>query len=671
MRKIALSLAISLASTGFTSLSVNAKEEKVLESIVVIGKATPDVSTDLAGSFDYIGRDELAYEHLDDITELFAKVPGVYLSRFNQGIVNTNLAIRGFAGDGVSPHAKLLIDGIATNTNDGATELDQLFPLNIDNIQTFRATSDPRYGIFNIAGNYQVESRSDTNKEIEVTLGSYSTQEIQGYAGFKSGKLSHSYSLGYRDNEGYRDNTNLTKQAASGRWQYEVNDQTQVTAIARYSHFDGDAPGYLDQQEARRNPESSADFANQDGGIKENHHVSVHLDHQFRSDLNWSLKAYTQEFKRNRWVRFSEASQIQNRFNDDDQIGLISQLTWTIDSNWELAWGLDAQFEDVLEQRFGTVGQTRVRDSNNVLRNRKYSYDSQGTYLQIKHTPNERLSWNFAVRADQLDGDFTQFNADGVQQDREIFEFGTIIQPKFNVIYGLTDTTSVFLNAGRSFQHPTGIAAFTTGDRKARDIAYNDGAEFGASWQIDNLDLRASYWLQQASDELILVDGVTRNVGETDREGLDLAANWQVSPRWLVWANYSLIDTEIVRAPDTAANTEGNELRSIPDFTASLGVGFNVTEKFVVRTHLDTQGDYYANEDNFGGKFGEFTLLHASADYKTTWGTIKFQVNNITDEFYEYVFDLGAVDTDGNVQTDTIHSPGDGRNFNVSFNVNI
>jgi iron complex outermembrane recepter protein len=177
-------LAIALAAAVSSPLLANPNpnpEPAELDSIVVIGKQAKPDSAGLAGSVDVIGRDELANERVDDTMELFTKVPGVYISRYNQGLINTDIAIRGFAGDGETPHAKLLIDGIPGNLHNGYSELDQLFPLSIESIQVYKGTSDPRVGLFNIAGNYRVQTRQDTDVvEVDASIGSYSAKELQG-----------------------------------------------------------------------------------------------------------------------------------------------------------------------------------------------------------------------------------------------------------------------------------------------------------------------------------------------------------------------------------------------------------------------------------------------------------------------------------------------------------
>ena len=127
-----------------------------------------------------------------------------------------------------------------------------------------------------------------------------------------------------------------------------------------------------------------------------------------------------------------------------------------------------------------------------------------------------------------------------------------------------------------------------------------------------------------------------------------------------VWANYSSVDTEIVNSGSSNVDMIGNELRSIPSYTTSVGIDAFVTEEITARLHVDAQGDYFVNEANVGGEFGGYTITSLSVDYKLDWGTLNLGVNNLFDEYHEYVYDLTM---DG---SDTIHSAGDGRNYSVS-----
>ena len=629
------------------------------ETIVVIGKRpATEYATDLAGSVDVVTRDQLEHEHVKDTLELFNKIPGVYLSRFNQGIINTDIAIRGFAGEGSTPHSKLLIDGVPANLHSGYGELDQLFPLGIESIQVFKGTSDPRYGLYNLAGNYQVLTRHDNANKLEGTLGSYDTRELQTFFGKENDRLQQSYFIGYRESGGYRDHTDLEKYSVSGRWSYDFAPDHSLSLIARQAGYDGDAPGYLSKEQAEEDPTASAAYANQDGGNKTTRHLSLHLDNEISPSLSWQFKTYGQYFQRERWVRFSEASALQNRYEEQDHYGALTHLQWKITEDWAVNAGADYEKQDILEQRFGTVGQRRARNTSNILRNFDYDFVSQGAYIQLLHSPSDFLGWNIAMRADKLDGDFLQRAANGAVTPRKMYDFGTITQPKFNLFWMPVDQITFFAHYGRSFQQPFGADAYTAGDIQARDVSINDGTEAGLSWGMSSdFTIRVSYWEQSAKEEFVVVDGAPQNVGRTNRRGFDAGLNWKISQDLYFWANYATVDARISGASIDA----GNQLRSIPNYTSSFGMEYSITSKFLARMHLDGQGDYYVNEANVGGTFGEYTLLGMSFDYAMPWGNVNLQINNLADDYFEYVYDLVG---DGQ---DTIHSPGSGRNISTSI----
>jgi len=280
-----------------------------IDTILVVGSpvATTASRGTLAGALDITTREELQFEHPNDTLELFSKTPGVSLSRYNQGIINTDIAIRGFAGDGTTPHAKLLIDGIPSHLHNGYSELDQMFPLGIGSIEVFKGTSDVRYGRFNTAGNYYVTSRVDEATELQATYGSFNSFELQAYSGIKMDRLTQNLFAGYRRTEGFRDNSDISKYSVSGRWALELTDQVNLAFTARLSGYEGNSPGYLPKDQSRSARRSSAPFASEDGGEKEIQHFSLHLVHRFLDDtLLLDAKVYRQNFERQRWVRFSE-----------------------------------------------------------------------------------------------------------------------------------------------------------------------------------------------------------------------------------------------------------------------------------------------------------------------------------------------------------------------------
>ncbi len=403
-----LSVVAAGTTLAFSSGVVNAEEDATTpETVLVIGESV-SVSTDqLAGSYDVIGRDELDYEHPDDTYELFTKAPGVYISLFNQGIINNDVAIRGFAGDGITPHAKLLVDGIPFNINNGYGELDQLFPLDIETIELYKGASDARYGRFNTAGNFNVTSRRDVANDLKLTAGSFDAREIQSYNGFQSGNLNHRYFLGYREAGGYRDHTDIEKLELSGKWFYALGDGSELGLSVRHSTYDAESPGYLTEAEANANPTSSASYASEDGGDKEVNHYALYFDKKLSDTTSWLTKVYSNDFDRTRWVRFSEGGKLRERIDDQQLTGIITTFDTDLNDHWSLAFGADYENQDVIEKRFQHDDNVRGNTPDRVRRDHDYSLEILGAFFTVENMPSDFLRWNVGLRLDELDGDFT------------------------------------------------------------------------------------------------------------------------------------------------------------------------------------------------------------------------------------------------------------------------
>ena len=147
-------LPASLADTAASALSLGSSTVTATQS----GGGLPTSS--VISSVDLLGGDILEQQPVLYSWELFRRAPGVMLTEFGQGTSSGKLSFRGFNGEGEVNAVKLLIDGIPSNSNDGNMPyLDMLFPLEIDGIEVVRGTNDPRYGLYNIAGNVAVQSR--------------------------------------------------------------------------------------------------------------------------------------------------------------------------------------------------------------------------------------------------------------------------------------------------------------------------------------------------------------------------------------------------------------------------------------------------------------------------------------------------------------------------------
>ena len=441
------------------------------ETVVVIGATSAarpihPISQDLVGSVDVVGGDQLARENVDLSYELLKKVPGIYVNDYNQGVVAGGVAMRGFNTEGDIMHVKLLVDGIPTNVNSGVADLNAIFPADIDRVEVVKGTIDPRYGLFNIAGTTQVfTSPPGRYTRVKVLGGAFDTGDLQAVTAFGTGRLQHVYFGGIRASEGYRDNSALDRHALSGKWLYSpASGAWTVGVIARSHDFDTEAPGYLTRTEAAATPRLSPDFSRSDGGEQHTRHLSVHLDRLF-GDVAVSVKGYRQTFASQRWVRFTAAGAQQERLEDETQTGVTGTVTWRPRAlaarDATLSVGGDAQVQDNLAQRYGTV--VRVRGAR--LRDQAFDFSHGGAYAMADLRPARWLRVNGGLRADRIGGDFRNVLAGS---SLPILDYGTIWQPKVGVVATVREGVNVYGNLGRSFQIGVGAGAYR--DRPAEAV---------------------------------------------------------------------------------------------------------------------------------------------------------------------------------------------------------
>lgn len=632
------------------------------ETVVVIGAAAgrralhPD-STDLVGSVDVITADQLARENVDLSYELLKKVPGVYVNDYNQGVVAGGVAMRGFNTEGDIMHVKLLVDGIPTNVNSGVGDINAIFPLDIDRIELVKGTNDPRYGLFNIAGNVQVfTSAPGRYSKVKLLGGAFGTGDAQGVTAFSTGRLSHVYFAAGRTSRGYRDNSDLDRYAFSGKWTYTpVGEQWRVGLIARSHDFETQAPGYLTLDEAERTPRASPAFSATDGGEQRTRHVSLHLDREFAT-VALSVKAYRQAFESHRWVRFTQAGAQQERFEDETQTGALATLTWRPAAlaarDGVVSAGGDLQTQDNVAQRFATVERRRGAR----LRDQAFDFTNGGAYLMGDVRPVRWLRVTGGVRADRVGGDFVNALSGA---ELPIVDYGTIWQPKLGVLATVRDGVHLYGNLGRAFQVGVGAGAY---GNAPLDHSKNDGWEVGVrAAPVPWLATRVGVWGQDASDEVRLKfdnSGDSENVGKTRRRGWNVEVTARAHATTYVWATYTRQKGTLVEPGATQPQLKGNELNHVPHYTAKWGVDVTPRRWLSASFWTEAQGDYFLTTANAEGRFGGRALTNVDVFLRVHRAvSLGAHAKNVFDRYHEYVWFDGA---------QTLHSPGERRAFYVT-----
>lgn len=636
----------------------------------------------LLTSVDILGADKIENQTVGTSWELIGQLPGIQLTETRMGAESGKATFRAFNGEGYINGIKVLIDGIPSNVNSGNQRfIDMIFPLEIDYIEVVRGTNDPRYGLHNIGGNINFGTRQGGDyTEGRFTYGSGATREVQLALGRESGGFAQNYFLAKQESNGYRSHAHSDKYSLGGKW-FVTSEGGAVKAglVARLYSHQAEEPGFLTAAELARDRRQSPAKNAHDGDDRDMRHLSAHLDWQIDPRLFLSNKLYLNRYEDDRRITFTD-SQAASLFNgprqvrrwDETQHGLMSTLTWRAGRSLSVDGGINVErqrntyeryrYPYALPTDFGLPGA--------VSNNDRYTLNNVGAYVQAVVQATDRLKLVPGIRTDRFTG-HTVLNtgAQGGLQD-----YGWIHQPKFSLVYGATDTVSVYANWGRTFQILTGsrAPAYVTSATQPRFApSMNTGKELGVKFTpAPGTEMRAAVWQQDATDEVanMPATGTTVGLGQTRRRGLDLQASTRVGSQWQVWASHSLQEAKVVSAfTAEGVSLAGREVFSTPRHISNAGVEYRATPELRLGLQGRAQGSYYIDSLNAKGKYGAFVLFDANVRYALTpTVSLDLQVKNLADRKTAYVWDDTFFWPAGSTQP--MFAPGPGRAVYVSLN---
>ncbi len=627
--------------------------------IVVTAPSMARSTQNVLTSVDILGGDIAQRQSVDNAWELFARLPGVVLTDFNQGTTSGRFSIRGFNGEGEINAVKLLIDGVPSNDNAGGmTGIDMVSPLDIAGIELVRGTSDPRWGLNNIAGNANILTRIGGNYlDARAIGGAFGTLDGQVSAGLERGGFGQNYLVSYRRTDAYRDHADLDRLNLAGKWFYDFG-ATRLGLIVRHSTATAQEPGYLTDADAYTDRRRSYAVSETDGGKRRNGQYSLHLDSDLADTLALSAKGYANSLHGDRYVRFSAAVAQQRRLTDEWQYGGTVALHYHPQVDFlhglMIEAGGDVQVQDNKSLRWLTARRTLTSQT----RDQNFDLTVYGAYLQAVIEPTDWLKITPAWRLDRVEGSFANRLAGTTAP---INDYGTISQPKLSVAVVPARGVTVYANYGRTFQIGAGSGAYLVAPRVV-DVApsINEGYEAGVKLTRGRwLEARVALWQQTASGELKrrLNDpsGDVDNLGKTRRRGIDLQLDVKPAQGVALWGSYSHQTARIVTPDPATPSQAGNAIDHVPQNVFSGGLDLTPDPRLRLSVWGNGQSRYELDPANTQGRYGDYVVLNAEVAYKLTSRIeLSAQLKNLADDRYEYVWYDG---------TQRLHAPADPRSL--------
>ena len=676
-----------LIATIVASLSAPVAYAQSSDSALTLGKV--DVHKHSEGqltahqvltSVDVLGADQIQDKQVQHSWELLGQMPGIQLTETRQGAESGKVSFRAFNGEGYLNAVKTLIDGVPSNVNSGNQRfIDMLFPLEISYIEVVRGTNDPRYGLHNIGGNVNFGTRQGDNyTDARVSYGSYNTRDAQLAVGRESDGFAQNYFFGTQASDGYRDHDRSKKYAVGGKWFYgSVDDGMRIGLTARAYHHEAEEPGFMTEAELKADRRGSQRRNANDFDDRDMHQFGLHADLTLAPTVFLSSKLYYNRYEDSRQVTFSDLptgnAPRQRRVWDETQAGMLTTLTWQARNELTLEAGVNYEHQNngYIRQRFNYSEPTDFdAPPARVQNDDRHTFGNWGAYVQAIYQPTEGLKIVPAYRVDRFGGD-TRLPG-GVTGTLQ--RYGTIGQPKLSVVQSLGARANVYANWGRTFQVLTGSTApaYLTAGQAVMRPSTNTGMELGLKFSpFAGSQARLAVWQQDAENETsnMPATGTTVTLGKTRRRGGDAQASAQLGDKWTVWASHAYQEAKIVRDGRAGAlSLKGREVAAVPRRISNIGLEYQATPALQLGLQGRAQGDYYLEERNGTGKYGDFAVLDLSAKYQISPTlNVDMQIRNATDREYAYVW----YDSFFWAQVQPMFSPAAGRSIYLGLTMRL
>lgn len=633
-------------------------------------------------SVDILGADKLADKQVANSWELLGLMPGIQLTETRMGAESGKATFRAFNGEGYINGIKVLIDGVPSNVNSGNQRfIDMIFPLDIEYIEVVRGTNDPRYGLHNIGGNFNIGTRQGgTYADARVAYGSFNTYEEQLAVGLEKGGFAQNYLFAAQHADGFRDHSESDKYSLGGKWFYTLKSHRLKAGLAaRLYHHEAEEPGFLTASELAASRTQSPQKNANDGDDRDMAQIVASLDLHLTNALSLSNKFYYNQYSDDRRVTFTSYpvgnAPRQRRQWDENQTGFLNNTTWRAAAWLTFDGGFNIEYQDNEYRRY-RYNYTAVTDFSatpaRTQNDDEYTLHNFGAYAQaiLRPLPSLRIIPSF--RADRFSG-HTLLKTSGASAPLQ--DYGWIDQPKLSMVWTVTPKLGLYGNLGQTFQILTGSRepAYLLPGQSTYTPSTNTGKELGVKFSpLPGTDLRLAFWQQDATDEVANMPstGTTVGLGKTRRRGVDLQAKSRIDAKWTVWASHALQEAKVVSAFTAGGvSLAGKEVFSTPRYVTNLGVEYQPSEKWRLSLQARAQGDYYIDDMNAKGKFGEFVVVDASVRYQISKIlSLDLQAKNLTGEKYEYVwydnFFWGGADQ-------PMFSPAPGRAAYLSVNLKL
>jgi len=576
-KKIISVLILSAFSIPYYSLA--ADQVSISAPVVVTATRVEQNSFDLPVAIDVVNQEDIQNGQLQmTLSESLIRVPGITAQNRTQSAQDPQISSRGFGARssfGVRG-IRVYLDGIPLTMPDGQGQPGVADLSAIKSIEVMRGPFSALYG--NSSGGVIQLFTEDAPKSPEfgstVMFGSYNTRrQVMDAAGIIGG-LEYLLNVSNFETDGYRDNSESDKQAATAKFKFNISNDTKLTTLVNWFEQDAQDPLGLDRARAfnsslRDSVVPAALFANT--SVERSHtQIGFNLEHSFNSNNKITFTPYVGTRKNAQILTTTPTattlqttsarlSEIDREFYGTDlrwdNIGTLAELPYNI--SFGLTYGKST--DDRLDTNVLVLGVPR-----SVLNRKEENISSNfDQYVQGKLSVTDKVDLHAGARHTKVklevkDNFLTPGASPGGLGDNSGSVEYSKTTPVIGAVWKVSPELNLYGNLGKGFETPTFIeAAFDTvasGVASKPNLSLKPSEsrnyELGAKAFIsDNTQVNLNVFRITTQNEIITNQTIAgrstfTNANDTKRTGAELSVNSNLNYGLSTYFSYSLLNAK-------------------------------------------------------------------------------------------------------------------------------
>ena len=634
------------------------------DGVVVTATRVAQPSLEVPASIDRVYADEIHQGRQQvNLSESLGRVPGIAVLNRQNYAQDLQIQSRGFGARstfGVRG-IRMLADGIPASMPDGQGQAATFALGSAERIEVLRGPFASMYG--NASGGViNVETMDGPETPTvwgDLSVGSFDTWRAATKFGGQWGRVNGLGELSHFETEGYRDHSAATRDQLNAKVKVGLQDRTSLTVVANgLDQPDTQDPLGLTRAEYQADPKQATPNAIAFNTRKSIAHeqVGATLEHGFGAS-RLQATVYGGQRTVQQFLAIPLATQAAATHSggvvdlDRNFDSLALRYFHDIGAGVRLSAG--AEYETMAEHRRGYIN--NLGDQGALKRDEDDTVSSAGLYVQGEWKFTERWALHGGLRSSRVDfRSEDHFVAPGNPDDSGQKSYDATT-PVAGILYRLNARTSFYGTYGRGFETPT-FAELANVNPPATGL--NFGLEASRSRHLEagvKMIVPAGFRVNAAvfnivTENEIVIDqssgGRTsfKNVGHTDRDGIEIGAETAGSGPWEARVAYTYLDASFRESFVTRTGTP-----AVP-VTVPAGSQLPGTAKSVLYGELRYQKDrYYAqleglykskvpvNDQNseFADAYTTFNFVVGLMQGTGQWRISEFvRVDNLTDKNY-------------------------------------